>query len=210
MTPIRLAVPVLVALLAMVPASCAQETAATEPSLREAVAAGLPNWWRIESIELIAVDETAPTPEPRVPGKGPEAAPAGVMPDASGGKPGAMASGGGEARAFSATLRLTDQIFEALYSLDGTAVIQPVLDAGEEIDVSGAVRVTEGEEDATSYSAVSFDQQGFLDLGQPRDAFEFPTVVLGTEEADEYLASRDAARVEGTMRKLMGDAGDEL
>ena len=53
-------------------------------------------------------------------------------------------------------------------------------------------------------------QSGFLDLGKPRDEFEYPTDILGTEDAEEMLASRDAARVEGTMRKLMGDTGDEL
>ncbi len=213
MTPIRFILPLIVAVIAVVPASCAQESAtsgSSDLSLQDAAAAALPAWWQVTRIELVELDETDPAPAPRVPGKGPEAAPAGMMPDASGGKPGAIAPGGGEAQSFTATLRLTDQIFEALYSLDGTAVIQPVLDAGEEIDVSGAVRVIEGEDGTPHYSDVAFDQAGFLDLGKPRDEFEYPTVILGTEEADEFLASRDAARVEGTMRKLMGDTGDEL
>lgn len=213
MTPIRLALPLIVALIAVVPASCAQETAASgssDLSLQDAAAAALPAWWQVARIEMVAVDDAAPAPTPRVSGKGPEAAPAVMAPDTSGGKPGALAPGGEEAASFTGTLRLTDQIFEALYSLDGTAVIQPVLDADEEIDVTGVVRVTQDEDGTSHYSDVAFDQAGFLDLGVPRDEFEYPTVVLGTEEADEFLASRDAARVEGTMRKLMGDTGDEL
>lgn len=210
MTPIRLAIPLIVALIAVVPASCAQETAASDSGLQEAAAVSLPSWWRVTRIELVEVDDTAPALESRVPGKGPEAAPAGVVPDMNGGKPGALTLGGGETRSFTATLHLTGQIFEALYSLDGTAIVQSVMEAGDEIDVSGTVRVAGGEDGTISYSGVSFDQAGFLDLGKPRDEFEYPTVVLGTQEAEEFLASRDAARVEGTMRKLMGDTGDEI
>jgi hypothetical protein len=207
MNPFRFVVAAFVALLAMVPASCAQETDVGSATLEGAVAEALPDWWTADEVMAVEAGEMSEAPvPPRGNGKVPMPAPAGT----AGGKPGALATGRGETMPFTAVLHLTDRIYEPLYSLDGTAMVQPVMEGGDSIEVTGTVRVTSADGAPTTYADVSFDQQGLLALGRPLAAFDFPTVIYGTDEAQAFLESRDAARAEGTMRKLMGDTGEEL
>jgi len=214
MTPIRLLLPLIVALIAVVPASCAQETASSENAIQDAVAESLPSWWRIIQFEVTQQaspqDQTSPDEAPEPTGKAPGVTATGNGPhDGAAGKPGALVPGASVATRFAATLELTARIYEPLYSLDGTAIVQPIMDDGDRIEVTGYV-LSEDDMVFADPGIIHLDQEGLLGLGRPSDEFEYPTVILGTEEADEFLASRDAARVEGTMRKLMGDTGDEL
>jgi len=208
MTPTRLALPIIAALLAVVPASCAQESAASDPAVRAHVAGELPAWWTVQRFEVIEREDGMPLPAS--PGKGPELAPAaGTSSPASGGKPGAGQNADARVIYFTATLELTDRIYEPLYNFEGTAIVRPIMEEGDRIDVTGSLTIT-GEGGAATYGNLHFDQGGLVDIGRPLDGFDVPAVILGSEEADAYFAERDTARAEGTMRKIMSDTGEEL
>jgi|GEM_PF-1540805 len=195
--------------------ACAQEPArSSENTIWDGVAESLPNWWRIAEFEVTQPESSAEADEPAAAvepsGKGP-GAPAidntadGAVSD----KPGAIVPGAATAPRFAATLELTEQIYEPLYSLDGIAIVQPIMEVGDQIEITGYA-LSQDDAVFADPGIIHLDQEGFVDLGRPLDAFDMPALVLGTLEADEFLASRDAVRAEGTMRKVMGDTGEEL
>lgn len=201
----RLTAAVFAAVLSISAGACAQETTSTAGEPRDMVAAELPGWWRITTFTVTENDESADgasnAPAPRA-SKDP--APASASNEVPG-KPGAAPPAPAEVTVFAARLELTEAIYEPLYALDGTALVRPMMDAGVGLELSGWITVG-GAGEAT----VTFDQAGVEEIGKPLDAFDLPTVVFGTEEADAFLSSRDAARAEGTMRKILGNSGEDL
>jgi len=211
----RLVSATIAAFLLVAASACAQEPArSSDNAIREGVAESLPDWWRITEFEVSDQEQPAETVEPadavEPVGKGPGAAAMGNVAEGEvSDKPGAIVPGAATAPRFAATLELTEQIYEPLYALDGTAIVQPIMEAGDQIGITGYA-LSQDDAVFADPGDIHLDQEGFVDLGRPLDAFDMPALVLGTPEADEFLASRDAVRAEGTMRKVMGDAGEEL
>ncbi len=210
MTKINLAPVAMAALLLTAPVACAQESPEEEGSLQGAVANAIPAWWRIEHFEVLEEDAGAPPTEPSA-----AAVPAGKTPedeaevvDDEAPKPG-MTQPADPSLRFAATLELTRSIYEPLYSLDGTAIVRPLMEEGDRIDVTGYA--LNGDQAAfTDPDAIHFDQEGIAAIGRPLDGFGMPALVQGTDEAEEFIASRDAARAEGMLNKVVGDSGGEL
>ena len=192
----------LVALMAGTPLASAQEPAVSESAVRAEVEANLPSWWRLEAFEVVGADVISPAP----PGKLPPPAP--IYGAGGGGKPGA-APLAHQTVAFIAALRLTEQLYEPLYALNGTAMVREIMEPGYLIDVTGSLNIT-GEGDTAEFSAMRMDQGGVGELGRPLDEFGLPALVEGSEEAEAFLAASDEMRAQGTMNKIMGDAGEEL
>jgi len=204
-----MATPRLVLLAALAPflivlPAAAQDLGVSESAVRSEVAETLPDWWQLNTFEIVGVgsDIIAPAPSGKVPG------PAVTNGGNEGGKPDASPMAG-QTAAFNASLRLVEEIYEPLYSLDGTAIVRPIMEGGFEIDITGSVGIS-GDGDAAEFGVVHFDQGGVMELGRPLEAFDLPALVEGSDEAAAFLAERDAARAEGTLGKMMGDTGEEL
>ncbi len=197
--------PFAVLLMAMGPLSIQaqaqdQDLGVSESAVRAAVAADLPSWWHLETFEILSVDGDAVATT--LPGKEPVPAVAAGMD--IGEKP---SSAPQQTVRFSATLRLTDQIYEPLYALDGTAMVREIMGPGYVIEVTGSLDIIgEGAE----FGPLHLDQGGVEDLGRPLGGFALPALIEGSEAADAFLAARDEVRAQGTMNKIMNDAGEEL
>ncbi len=197
----------IVGLFIAAPQVQASDPVIPETVIRAGVRASLPDWWQVDAFEVLGSDEGLVAPPGKVPTPVPPLASMGNGPN-DGGKPG-MAPAAQQRIAFSATLRLSEQIYEPLYALGGTAMVREIMDADHLIHVTGSLAVS-GEGDAIEFGAMRMNQAGIEDLGRPLAAFDLPAIIEGSEEAEVFFAGRERVRAQGTMNKIMGDAGDEL
>jgi len=188
--------------------ACAQEAPGDDAALRSAVADALPAWWEVVSFEVTERAEVeAPTDEPETDsptGKIPRM----VVGTEAGGKPTSAANDGAALR-FSAIIELSQPIYEPLYSLDGTAIVRPLMEAGEQLELSGYT-LSGDEMVFADPGIIHLNQEGLGDLGRPLDAFGADALIDGSDEAEAFLAAREDARAEGMMNKVVGDEGDDL
>lgn len=178
----------ILAALGLVFCLAAPAMAQNADEMRGALEAHLPDWWSVTAFEVESarVAPTATSTET-------------VM------KPGATPPATSGRRAFTATIESTEQLYDPAYSLGGAAFVEAVMPAGEVLHISGAIfpNAEEGER-------VTLDQEGIERLGYPIDGFDTQAFIIGSEEAEQFMAEHEAARAEGDMRKLMNDEGTDL
>jgi len=212
---IRITLMVIFSAMFLSTGAVAQELLVSENQVRSEAEASLPAWWELTDFEIadfggaeLAVRSTGkvPGPQPLVP-----LAPVAPLDTPDTGKPGA-----GNAPltteqvvVFSATLRLTEELYEPLYSMDGAAFLSAVMGPGLSLDVTGTIGVA-GSGDEAQFSSVFLNQNGLDTIGKPMTEFDQPAFIEGSDEGEAYLEAAAIARAEGTMNKLMSDEGEEL
>lgn len=193
----------------------AQDLLAPERVVRAETAAGLPDWWQLQDFEITEIGGEDLTT--RNTGKVPNVAVAvPVAPEAPvdapvTGKPGLAAAPLPTEQfvAFRATIELTQDLYEPLYSMDGAAFVLGIMEPGLTLEVTGTIGLA-GSGDDIEFGAVMLDQAGLETLGKPMSEFEQPAFVAGSDEAAAFLDEAEATRAEGMFNKLMNDDGDEL
>lgn len=172
----------------------AQDNAVSGDDIRAALSETLPSWWRITRFE--SSDYTPPAVEDGRDPKNP-------VELTSDGKPRQQSTGQGATHEFAADLELTDDLFEEDYSEGGATFVQELMSSGARLQVTG----TYG---AARENVLQLDQAGLDTLGRAMSDFEGNALLIGSPEADAFIEGLEAARVSGTLSKLMNDEGDEL
>lgn len=172
----------------------AQDNAVSGDDIRAALSENLPSWWQITRFE--SRDYVPPSaPDGRDPKN-----PAVLTSD---GKPRQQSTGQDATHEFAADLELTETLFEENYSEGGATFVEELMPSGARLQITG----TYG---AARENVLQLDQAGLDTLGRAISDFEGNALLLGSPEADAFIEGLEAARVSGTLSKLMNDEGDEL
>lgn len=172
----------------------AQDSAVPSDEIRAVLVETLPGWWRVTSFE--SADYVADVADEGRDPKNPVTL-------TSSSKPPHRGTGFEATHSFAADIELTETLFEENYSEGGATFVEELMPSGAQLHITGTYGAARDE-------VLQLDQAGLDTLGISLEDFEGNALLLGSPEADAFIEELEAARVNGTLSKLLNDEGDEL